>query len=331
MSVLESAEQMDPPQMDQLNDVLELDVGPGQRLQQGREAVNLSIEEVSARLHLDIRTVRCLEADQYDQLPAPTFVRGYLRSYARLLNVPAQPVVDAFDRRGLEPPALIPDISTSDEARSTDTSMRAATITIVAVLFALVLVAWQSQIGTEWIWGAPGEQNITQTPAALEPSLPRLADAQAPTEAESLALGTTPATSTPVNTDSGALTGSVTDSSLVSLPQAANRAPDPPAPSATGNPTPAVVLAAAGANPPGVAHLVVRVRVSSWVEIYDRNGERLYYATGQAGDVVDVRGAEPLQVLVGFAEGVNVEYNGRPFALAPHIARGVARFTLGQQ
>ena len=314
MNALETAEQMDPPQMDQLNDVLELDAGPGQRLRQGRESANLSIEEVSARLHLDTRTVRCLEADQYDQLPAPTFVRGYLRSYARLLNVPAQPVVDAFDRRGLEPPALIPDISTSEETRSTDTPMRAATITIIMVLIALVLVAWQSQIGTEWIWGAPGEQGVTEAPAALEPSLPRLADAQAPTESESLAQGTMPAVAPPASAISGA----------ASFPPAVEQAPGPPTPSAAAPPV------SASAIPPGVAHLVVRIRVSSWLEIYDRNGERLHYATGRAGEVIDVRGAEPLQVLIGFAEGVNVEYNGRPFELTRHTVRGVARFTLGQ-
>ena len=211
--------------------------------------------------------------------------------------------------------------------------MRAATITIVVVLIALVLVAWQSQIGTEWIWGAPGEQDVTEAPTALEPSLPRLANSEAPTESESLTLGTSPAPATPVSNGTDATAGAVNDSTAVSLPQGADRAPAPPAPTDVNNPTPSVAIAPAttSANPPGVAHLVIRIRVSSWVEIYDRNGERLYYATGQAGDVVDVRGAEPLQVLVGFAEGVNVEYNGQPFELAPHSVRGVARFTLGQQ
>jgi len=57
---------------------------------------------------------------------------------------------------------------------------------------------------------------------------------------------------------------------------------------------------------------------------------------GVAGDpgldagCVEVRGAEPVQALVGFAEGVVVEYNGAPFDLTPHTARGLARFTLGQ-
>ena len=44
---------------------VELDAGPGQRLVSAREAASLSIEEVAARLHLDTRTIRNLETDNY--------------------------------------------------------------------------------------------------------------------------------------------------------------------------------------------------------------------------------------------------------------------------
>ena len=57
-----------------LANVVEIDAGAGQRLRQGRENVNLSVEEVAARLHLDTRTIWYLEADQYDELPAPTLL-----------------------------------------------------------------------------------------------------------------------------------------------------------------------------------------------------------------------------------------------------------------
>ena len=91
---------------------------------------------------MDTRTVGNLEADSYDDLPAPTFVRGYLRSYARLLELPAQPLIDSFDRRGLEPPPLVADITSSEEVKSTDVPMRLATGLIIVVLLAgVALVA----------------------------------------------------------------------------------------------------------------------------------------------------------------------------------------------
>ena len=113
-----------------------LDSGPGERLRNAREAISLSIEEVAARLHLDTRTISNLETDSYEDLPAPTFVRGYLRSYARLLNIDPEPIIDGFNRCGLEPPPLVADISTSEEINAADPTMRFATIVVVVVLLA---------------------------------------------------------------------------------------------------------------------------------------------------------------------------------------------------
>ena len=82
--------------------------------------------------------------------------------------------------------------------------------------------------------------------------------------------------------------------------------------------------------PPGVGRVVLRVRSSSWIEVYDGAGERLYYSTGQAGDTIDVQGSEPIKVLLGFADGVQVEYNGQAFDSERYTTRGLARFQLGE-
>jgi cytoskeleton protein RodZ len=62
-------------------------VSCGARLKQAREAAGLSVEEVSARLKMPVRVIRTLESDDWAPLGAPVFVRGQVRSYARLLNV----------------------------------------------------------------------------------------------------------------------------------------------------------------------------------------------------------------------------------------------------
>ena len=62
-------------------------VSCGARLKQAREAAGLSVEEVSARLKMPGRVVQTLESDDWSTLGAPVFVRGQVRSYARLLNV----------------------------------------------------------------------------------------------------------------------------------------------------------------------------------------------------------------------------------------------------
>ncbi|MFT5393531.1 MAG: cytoskeleton protein RodZ [Gammaproteobacteria bacterium] len=124
--------------------------GPGEHLRAARANAGLTLEEVSARLHLDKRTLDLLEADDFDKLPAPTFVRGYLRSYARMLDLPPGPIIEAFDRRGFAPPALIADIATGAETRSTDFWVVAGTIAILGVCVALASIWFQTTRGDEF-------------------------------------------------------------------------------------------------------------------------------------------------------------------------------------
>ena len=78
----------------------ELQSSPGHRLREARLSAKISVEEVAARLHLDARLIDALENDRYGELPQPTFVRGYLRGYAHLLNLPSTPIIEAYDRHG---------------------------------------------------------------------------------------------------------------------------------------------------------------------------------------------------------------------------------------
>jgi cytoskeleton protein RodZ len=59
----------------------------GARLRKAREAAGFTQDEVSARLKMPSRIVNALESGDWDALGAPVFVRGQLRSYARLLKL----------------------------------------------------------------------------------------------------------------------------------------------------------------------------------------------------------------------------------------------------
>ena len=61
--------------------------GCGARLRQVRETAGLTREDVSARLKMPVRVIAALESEDGSSLDAPVFVRGQLRSYARLLNL----------------------------------------------------------------------------------------------------------------------------------------------------------------------------------------------------------------------------------------------------
>jgi cytoskeleton protein RodZ len=66
----------------------------------------------------------------------------------------------------------------------------------------------------------------------------------------------------------------------------------------------------------------------SWLEVFDADGNELHVGLARAGEIAEVGGKAPFSVLLGYAPGVSVQFNGRPFDSAGFSRSGVARFTL---
>ena len=68
----------------------------GGALKQAREDQQLTLDNVANQLRLSIRQVEALEADNFSELPEVTIIKGFIRNYAKLLKIPAEPLVAAF-------------------------------------------------------------------------------------------------------------------------------------------------------------------------------------------------------------------------------------------
>ena len=68
--------------------------GIGEALRSTRERRGLSIDQVAQDTRISPRFLEALEAEQFNELPAPVYVRGFLRSYANYLHIEAQPLLD---------------------------------------------------------------------------------------------------------------------------------------------------------------------------------------------------------------------------------------------
>ncbi len=71
-------------------------VTAGELLKQGREAAGLTCEAVAERLNLLLTQVVALEQNDFKRFPGETFVKGHLRSYARLLKLDCDRVLQAY-------------------------------------------------------------------------------------------------------------------------------------------------------------------------------------------------------------------------------------------
>ena len=70
---------------------------PGAQLAKQRIERGYTTEYIAEKLNLRVRLIELLEADDYHNLPEPVFIKGYLRGYAKLLDLSEQPLLDTFN------------------------------------------------------------------------------------------------------------------------------------------------------------------------------------------------------------------------------------------
>ncbi len=70
--------------------------GPGAILASRRNELGLSLQDVGAITRLTPRTLSCLEAEEWDSLPAPAYIKGFLRSYAKVLGLDPEDMVSRY-------------------------------------------------------------------------------------------------------------------------------------------------------------------------------------------------------------------------------------------
>ena len=114
--------------------------GCGAALRQAREAAGLSVEQVATQLRMTVRAVANLESDDWSSLGAPVFVRGQLRSYARLLGVDLGPMMEQASQAPVAPSVLVSHAHTPTYRRFAEHWGRRAIY--VAVTALIVVPVW---------------------------------------------------------------------------------------------------------------------------------------------------------------------------------------------
>jgi len=118
--------------------------GFGARLKAAREALNLSQKDAAVRLHLNSNILQILESENFQKAPPATFMRGYLRSYARLLNFSEEDVSAALTQSGLASQTSVPVVPTlrAEPIQVSDRYVQWVSTAVVLGLFVFVGVWW---------------------------------------------------------------------------------------------------------------------------------------------------------------------------------------------
>lgn len=148
----------------------------GQLLRQAREQQNLTLAQVAQQLNLSRSLIDDLEQDQVDAKLSSTFVRGYLRSYAKLLKIPAQQILDAYssNSKGLhQVPSLTRSFSKRTAKEATENRFMWVTYFVIAVFVVLLVLGfWQSRFGGSGSGSALPMAQTDETMLASEAAKP---------------------------------------------------------------------------------------------------------------------------------------------------------------
>ena len=281
----------------------------GAILAQAREAAGLSVQDVALQLRLAPRQVTAIERDDFASLPGRTFVRGFVRNYARLLKLDVDAILAALPGDGaaaLDRPSLAATTRAIGELPSERAARPgAAKWAIPLVLIAIVAIAALYEFSRPPAPVATTPPAAPAPPPAAEPSpsaspAPQ-ADAQ-PGGPPPVSLAGTSTTSLPNPVAAGAT--------------AASSAPATAAPSAS--------PAAQGAP----NQLNVRFHGTSWIEVRDRSGNIVLSMTGNDGTSREIAIASPGEITVGNVAAVEASWRGRRLDLATQAKQNVARVRL---
>ena len=130
-------------------------IKPGAQLAAARMQKGYTPEYVAGKLHLRLNTIELLEADDYENMAEPVFIKGYMRAYAKLLEIPFQPLLDIYNRtanpgsdRKLEKALW----QSRRETNKAEHAVRWLTGVFALVVMAAVAMWWNANKGNEHLF-----------------------------------------------------------------------------------------------------------------------------------------------------------------------------------
>jgi cytoskeleton protein RodZ len=260
--------------------------GLGEMLRKARETQELTPTALARQLNLDVRLIEALEAENLAALPAPVYVRGYLRQLALNLALDEGALLRAYQRLvgTMEPAPLrsTPPIDTMRPAH--EDRRRWPWLAGVLVLGVAALGFYGASLLPEsWVESIhEPAASVTAPPAPAATTLPLPPPMPLPIE------------------------------------------PSPP-PTASAEPTPAPVVgevtapAPTAPEPVAPAGLALHTgKAESWVQVKDAAGKVLFEGVLKPGSTRQLDGARPFQIVIGRAEAMTLSLDGKPVDLAPY-------------
>jgi cytoskeleton protein RodZ len=294
-------------------------------------------------MHLSNDIVEAIEENNFNDITAPIFVKGYLRAYARIVSLDEDEMIQQYaEFYSDEDPPISSTSNLASEILTSDKRVKLITYLVIVGLAVLFAIWWWNKYQTQTdlvSLDAQQSSEIQTMEIAEEPATGTAIEIQASIEA----LATTTELQTPLPetneepVDSNALmqVEPGPESEPEAMPAQPDAEPDKVATIGADElrelinseqpqqekeveqlqeseaPAPTVLSdAITRVSPAGSDQLKIVVNADSWVEISDANGHRLLYTLIRANQKFNLTGKAPFTVFFGNGYGVEVTFNG---------------------
>ncbi|EJX4185903.1 cytoskeleton protein RodZ [Salmonella enterica] len=308
----------------------------GVRLRNAREQLGLSQQAVAERLCLKVSTVRDIEEDKAPSDLASTFLRGYIRSYARLVHVPEEELLPGLEKQApLRAAKVAPmqSFSLGKRRKKRDGWLMSFTWLVLFVVVGLTGAWWwQNHKAQQEEITTMADQSTAELNADKDGGQSVPLDTRAAASQDTTSVQTAPATPDD-STAAMTLQTPATTQNTVVAPSQANV--DTAAASAAATETPSALptnqagVAAPAADPNA---LVMNFTADCWLEVTDATGKKLFSGMQRKDGSLNLTGQAPYKLKIGAPAAVQIQYQGKPVDLSRFIRTNqVARLTLNAE
>ena len=320
---------------------------PGQVLRVAREGKGLSQQDIADKLFLKAAIIDNLENDVLDETTSVTFIKGYIKLYAKHVGVDEQTIIAQFDQRHAQPKSTtrLQSFSKSVTRQANDARWMMVTYVILALVVAGVVVWYIQQPSTPALIdesaSQPSTQSSTQPPSqspdqTASQSLTQQENSVAQESSTSQEPSASQVQSTLQEPSDDNSVDSSNEQSIQNLSSAADTGQQSSALQSTTQQTATQQTmaqtvtdeVASDANNNGDIELVFTFSEDCWVNIEDATGEAIAYGVKRAGRVMTIQGQPPFAVTLGNPTQVAITYAGEAIDLSGFDGGQIARFSL---
>ncbi|MCW8963381.1 MAG: DUF4115 domain-containing protein [Gammaproteobacteria bacterium] len=287
----------------------------GGELRNAREAKSMTVEEVARRLNLEPHVVDKLEHNDYEFLPEPAYIRGYLLAYIRLMDLPIA-LLKSFDEVNSANQPLLHGSRPAKSSCGQDGWSRCIGIGLVVVLI-VGLALWVIE---QPFYLLEPEQTVVEQDSGTAPAMEETAPVGVPVM--------------PDGPDEAAAMMDMDTSSEMEpaeISQAEAAGPEmveqnkPIEAETTGEADVAAMIQE-------VVKPVLTMKFSddTWIRVDDADGNRLEAGTFRNGQEISVAHDGELHLIIGRTQNVELSYAGEAVDLSRFKSGGVARLVLGR-